>query len=194
MEMRTPQKGQDFPQAAPQIRASSELSFPGRRSFFTVLVGLGGVAVSALLAIPLVRFLLHPLSAKTTETAWSEVGSTDEFSSIATPVKRLIGVEQRDGWRKMVSEKSVYVTKGADGQLRVLSSICPHLGCSIAWNETKGQFICPCHVGVFGADGARISGPPPRRMDELDSRIESGRLMVRYQYFRQLVPTKEVIV
>jgi hypothetical protein len=30
-------------------------------------------------------------------------------------------------------------------------------------------------------------------MDELDARIEGGRLQVRYQYFRQLVPTREVL-
>jgi hypothetical protein len=30
-------------------------------------------------------------------------------------------------------------------------------------------------------------------MDELDTRVEDDRLKVRYQYFRQLVPTKEVI-
>jgi menaquinol-cytochrome c reductase iron-sulfur subunit len=167
--------------------------FPGRRSFLGMLLGIGAVSVGALLSVPLVRFALHPVLAKTTETAWSDLGETEEFSSISSPAKRLITVEQRDGWRKMVSEKAVYVTRGADGQLRVLSSICPHLGCSIPWNEAKGQFICPCHVGAFAPDGALISGPPPRAMDELETRIEDGRLKVRYQYFRQLVPTKEVI-
>ena len=172
---------------------SSEPAFPGRRSFLGVLLGVGAVSVGALLSVPLVRFALHPVLAKTTETAPSDLGAIEEFSSITSPVKRLITVEQRDGWRKIISEKSVYVTKSADGQLRVLSSICPHLGCSIPWNEAKGQFVCPCHVGVFAPDGALIAGPPPRAMDELETKIECGRLKVRYQYFRQLVPAKEVI-
>ena len=30
--------------------------------------------------------------------------------------------------------------------MRVLSPICPHLGCSIPWNKAKQEFICPCHV------------------------------------------------
>ena len=149
--------------------------------------------MSALLSVPLVRFALHPILAKTTETAWSDLGAVDEFATINGPVKRLIKVEQRDGWRKIVSEKPVYVTKGADDQLSVLSSICPHLGCSIPWNETKTQFICPCHTGIFAPDGKLLSGPPPRAMDSLETKIEDGRLKARYQYFRQLVPTKEVI-
>jgi hypothetical protein len=30
-------------------------------------------------------------------------------------------------------------------------------------------------------------------MDELESKVEDGRLKARYQFFRQLVATKEVI-
>ena len=179
-------------QANGEVDPSGPL-FPGRRSFLGMLLGVGAVSVGALLSVPLVRFALHPVLARTTETAWSDLGAVDEFSSITSPVKRLISIEQRDGWRKMISEKAIYVTTGLDGQVRALSSICPHLGCSIPWNEAKRQFICPCHVGVFSADGALVSGPPPRAMDKLETKVEDGRLKVRYQYFRQLVPTKEVI-
>ena len=42
-------------------------------------------------------------------------------------------------------------------------------------------------------DGAEISGPAPRSMDDLDSKVEDGMLKVRYQYFRQLIPTKEAL-
>ena len=40
---------------------------------------------------------------------------------------------------------------------------------------------------------ARTHDYTPRGMDELDSRVRDGRVQVRYQYFRQLVPTKEVV-
>ena len=30
-------------------------------------------------------------------------------------------------------------------------------------------------------------------MDDLESKVEGGVLKVRYQYFRQLIPTKEVL-
>ena len=108
-------------------------------------------------------------------------------------MKKLITVEQRDGWRKMSSEKAVYVVAGSNGKLRVLSPICPHLGCSVGWNDQRSQFVCPCHGGVFTANGSRVSGPPPRSLDELESKVEGGTLRVRYQYFRQLVSTKEVL-
>src|ERR1043166_8034855 len=164
-----------------------------RRSFVGVLLGFGTAVMGAALSVPLIRFALHPLLTKTTEIGWSDVGKIDEFNSLSVPVKRLIKVEQRDAWRKIISEKAVYVLPGKGGSTRVLSPICPHLGCSIPWNETKQQFICPCHVAVFSADGTKISGPPPRSIDDLDSKVEDGVLKVRYQYFRQLIPTKEAL-
>ena len=169
------------------------LESSGRRSFLGVLLGFAGTVTGVLLAIPLLRFALHPLLAATTQTDWSELGAADEFAELTAPTKRIVKIEQLDGWRRIISEKSVYVIKGKEGQLRVLSAVCPHLGCAITWSDAKTQFLCPCHVGIFAADGALLSGPPPRAMDDLESRIENGRLQVRYQYFRQLIPTKEVI-
>jgi Rieske Fe-S protein len=93
----------------------------------------------------------------------------------------------------MVSEKAVYVIKDANGQIGVLSSVCTHLGCSVPWQPEKGQFVCPCHIGIFAADGTLLGGPPPRNMDRLETKIEDGVLKVHYQYFRQLVKNKEVI-
>jgi Rieske Fe-S protein len=143
--------------------------------------------------VPLIRFALHPLLTKTTDIGWSEIGKIDEFASLTAPLKKLIRVEQRDAWRKIISEKAIYVLPMKNGAVHVLSPICPHLGCSIPWNEAKQQFICPCHVAVFAMDGKKISGPAPRSMDDLESKVEDGVLKVRYQYFRQLIPTKEVL-
>ena len=170
-----------------------EIAFPGRRSFLSVLLGVGTVTMGALLSVPLARFTLYPLFARTTETKWSDLGAVKEFSSITSPVKRLVTVERLDGWRENVSEQAVYVNRSGSGHLRVLSTICPHLGCSVSWHEDRRLFICPCHGGVFAPDGTLISGPPPRSMDALNTKTEDGTLKVEYQYFRKLVPTKVLI-
>ena len=172
---------------------TAEVGSLTRRSFLGVLLGFGTVVVGAALSVPLIRFALHPLLTKTTEIGWSDVGKIDEFAALTAPAKRVIKVEQRDAWRKIISEKAVYVVSAKNGTVRVLSPICPHLGCSVPWNETKREFICPCHVAVFAMDGTKISGPAPRSMDDLDSKVEDGMLKVRYQYFRQLIPTKEAL-
>jgi len=165
----------------------------GRRSFLGFLLGAGGASVGALLSVPLLRFVLHPLIRGTIPLAWTEIGEVKEFASVTAPVKRLIKIEQRDGWRKLVSEKALYVCKDADGRLSAFSSICPHLGCSLAWHDEKNNFVCPCHNGQFSADGKLLGGPPPRGMDLLECKVVDDKLMVHYQYFRQLIPNKEVI-
>jgi menaquinol-cytochrome c reductase iron-sulfur subunit len=177
----------------PARRPESTTPLESRRSFLGVLLGLGSLFVSAVLSVPLVRFALFPLLRRTTELKSSPVGDLGEFSALTEPVMRTIQIEQVDGWRKAVSEKAVYVTKDNRGQVSVLTSICPHLGCTVPWNKEKKQFICPCHGATFAADGTRVSGPSLRGMDALETSAQDGQLLVRFQYFRQLVSDKEVI-
>jgi len=138
---------------------TAEPSLQKRRSFLGALLALGSAFVGALLSVPLIRFALFPLIRLTTDTKNSPVGSLSEFTSLTEPAMRTIQIEQIDGWRKTVSEKIVYITKDQQNQLSVLTSICPHLGCTVPWNKEKKQFICPCHGGTFSADGSRVSGP-----------------------------------
>jgi menaquinol-cytochrome c reductase iron-sulfur subunit len=166
---------------------------PPRRSFLGGLLTAGAAGVGALLMIPVIRLVLHPVLAKTTEKSWSEVGKVDEFQAIASPVQRLVQIEQLDGWRRTVSQKPVYVARDSAGQLTVLSAVCTHLGCTVPWLEKQNKFICPCHQAIFDPTGKLMGGPAPRGMDVLPLKIEEGVLKVQYQYFRQLTPSKEVI-
>lgn len=164
-----------------------------RRSFFGVLLGIGTAGMGAILAVPVLRFVLYPIYAKSRQNDWSVVGTAGEFSDLTKPVRKTIDFTQRDGWREVVSSQSVYVTRGPDGQLRVLSAICPHLGCSASWQHTQDEFVCPCHGGRFAPDGKLISGPPPRAMDALLHKVQDGKLMVRFEYFRSNVSNQEVL-
>src|ERR1700719_1493756 len=178
--------------------ATEQLSTPAltvenRRSFLGALLAIGSIFVGALLFVPLFRFALFPLLRRTTELKGSPVGALSEFSPLTQPVMRTIQIEQVDGWRIAISEKAVYITKDQQGQFRVLTSVCPHLGCTVPWNKEKNQFICPCHGATFAADGTRVSGPSLRGMDTRETSVQDGQLLVRFQYFRQLVSDKAVI-
>ncbi len=162
-----------------------------RRSFFGTLVAIGSAGMGAFLAIPVLRYVLYPLYAKAAGTQWSDVGDMSEFTADKAPVRKTITFAQRDGWREVVSAQSVYVTRNAAGQLEVLSSICPHLGCSVSWQKAQNDFLCPCHGSVFEPDGKYVSGPAPRGMDPLPIRTKNGKLQVRFEYFRSNVPNQE---
>ncbi|MGH2532804.1 MAG: ubiquinol-cytochrome c reductase iron-sulfur subunit [Thermomicrobiales bacterium] len=62
------------------------------------------------------------------------------------------------------TEGKFYVVHTEDGLLALYWK-CPHLGCTVPWNEGRGQFVCPCHGSVYTYDGVRIAGPAPRPMD-----------------------------
>jgi len=164
-----------------------------RRSFFASLLGVGTAIIAAAIGMPTLNFILYPVRAATRNKQWSEVGSANEFERLASPVLRTIALTQRDGWREVVSEQVVFVNRNPAGQLQVLSPICPHLGCSVAWHDNQKKFICPCHGGQFDDQGRHISGPPPRGLDRLEARVKDGNLQVQFEYFRSNVPDQELL-
>lgn len=179
--------------AQENIRSNKDVIVINRRSFFAVLLGIGTAGMGALLSVPVLRYVLYPLYAKASNTVWTPIGDMKEFSDLSKPIVKPLNLKQIDGWREIDSAQTVYVTKGANGKLAVLSAICPHLGCSVNWQEGQEEFFCPCHGSAFKPDGKHISGPSPRGMDPLPNKIVNGKLMVRFEYFRENVPNREVL-
>ena len=175
------------------IAGNKDVIVINRRSFFGALLAIGTAGMGSLLAVPVLRYVLYPLYAKASGTAWSDVGDVSEFAENAAPVRKTITFAQLDGWREVVSAQSVYVNRHSDGTFEILSAICPHLGCSVSWQGAHDDFVCPCHGSVFQPDGKVISGPSPRGMDRLPARIKNGKLQVHFEFFRSNVPNKEVL-
>lgn len=162
-----------------------------RRSFLGAILGLGSALVAATLAVPVLRYVFYPLSAGSDDSEWTEVDSVSNISGAEMPLRHVLDLKQRDGWRETASQPIVYIVKTSD-KLTVLSAICPHLGCTVPWDPGRKEFVCPCHGGTFAPDGTRISGPPRRSLDSLESKVSDGKLLVKYQSFRPDVSDKEV--
>lgn len=67
------------------------------------------------------------------------------------------------------------------GQFRVIDGTCTHEGCFVRWNAADSRFDCNCHTARFAADGANISGPPPRPLDKPGFQIQGGMLEIQRQ-------------
>lgn len=70
--------------------------------------------------------------------------------------------------------------------LNVLSNSCAHLGCPVRWMVIggTGEFLCPCHGGIYDINGNYVAGPPPRGMyhyTETEIR-DNGKLYVKHEY------------
>ena len=55
-----------------------------------------------------------------------------------------------------------------------------------------GNFICPCHGGVYDFQGKVIGGPPVRPLDRFQTRVRDGQVQIgpRYSVTSQLEPVR----
>lgn len=65
-----------------------------------------------------------------------------------------------------------------DEGFQALYWTCPHLGCTVPWLEDEGLFICPCHGSTYLPTGQFIKGPTQRSMDQMNLKLDNGRLVV----------------
>ena len=84
-----------------------------------------------------------------------------------------------DGWYKRVEQQTVYIRADKENPSAplVLSGTCSHLGCTVAWDESRGEngeFVCPCHGGRFGPDGKVLGGPPPSDLTRIPAELRGG--------------------
>ena len=86
-----------------------------------------------------------------------------------------------DGWYRRVQQKTFYIRDNKDDPSSpiVLSAKCSHLGCTVAWNEEKNEFLCPCHGGRFAADGSVLGGPPPAPLERIQSELRGGDVHIK---------------
>jgi len=175
----------------PVVNVPAEHSIPeSRRSFLGLMMGLMGAAITGIMGVLFAGFSLFPAFKKSSiEGDWTDVVPMDEIPD-GEPVKKAVVISQDGGWGRFNTQQLVWIVKNGS-HLVVYSAICPHLGCTI--NAADNGFICPCHGSAWARDGRKLGGPTPRGMDTLEYRVKDGLLQVRYRFFRQGVPDKQII-
>lgn len=164
-----------------------------RRTFFRWATGISAFLSAALAGLPSLRALLSPVFQRSEPVEWVKLGEADLFD-VGAPTKVAFVQTVRDAWVENRALRSVWVST-ADGETFVVyNGRCPHLGCGYAFDEGAGQFRCPCHEGVFDVtSGAVLAGPPPRQLDQLETKIVDGFLYAAYRDFRVGVPQKVAV-
>jgi len=111
---------------------------------------------------------------------WLPIGKVSD-AKIGIPTKFTYSYVKMDGWFEKTVYGTAYVVLQNGGNRIVLSNICTHLGCGVRWDPDRKAFLCPCHNGVFSVDGKVISGPPPKPLARMKSRISDGRIEILIQ-------------
>jgi Rieske Fe-S protein len=135
---------------------------PRRRDFLDLAVGGSAAAFAVAMAYPVARYA-EPRAR--VDAGPVTVGKLEDF-----PLGGARTV--------LVHDRPVLVLRAGDGQLRAFSAICAHLQCIVGYSPERNQIECPCHQGVYGNDGQRLAGPPPRGLDELLITVNDGSVIV----------------
>jgi menaquinol-cytochrome c reductase iron-sulfur subunit len=164
---------------------------PTRRSMLLWLAGGAGVAAAGAVGVPLVGYLAGVLGSR--PVVWVPVGPVAQFPGNET---RLVTFENpyRLSWDGASGKSGAYVRSlGADAsgehQFLVFAMNCTHLGCAVTWFPQSELFMCPCHGGVYYANGDRASGPPPRGLYKMPWRVTNGVLEVQAPHLPTLQDT-----
>ena len=148
-----------------------------RRRALAVFVNSVAGLIGAGLTTVLGAFALRP--ATRSGERWLQAASLDDLTP-HEPVPRVVTLSRQDGWYLERSRATVFVVWDGKSSLHALSATCTHLGCQVRWDAESTHFRCPCHGGVFDAEGKVVSGPPPRPLERLDARLDGeGRVLVR---------------
>jgi Rieske Fe-S protein len=148
------------------------------RRTFLMNVGIALNAVVALaIATPVVGYVLGPVLRRKEYLAWIPVGSVTDFPEGET---KLISFQNpfSDPWDGATAKIPAYVRHSAADEFTVFAINCAHLGCPVRWFSESQLFMCPCHGGVYYADGSRASGPPERGLFTYEMKVENGKLLI----------------
>ena len=156
---------------------TSSSTGPSRRSFLFALGLALNTLAAALFAIPVIGYVLSPVR-RFAWLAWIPLGPLTDFPENQT---RLAAYENPfvKPWDGTTAKIPCWVRRLTGQSFQVFAINCTHLGCPVRWFQESGLFMCPCHGGVFYADGRHASGPPPRSLYQYEYRVENDQLWVR---------------
>jgi menaquinol-cytochrome c reductase iron-sulfur subunit len=164
-----------------------------RRTVFALGGQAFGAAAVTVVALPVVGFALAPIFDRP-EEMWEGVGPPDDYTS---DTYRQAVITIVDGVGDS-GKTTVYIRQGSPdldedpNKYIAISTRCAHLGCPVRFVRAAGNFICPCHGGVYDFEGKVIGGPPVRPLDRFQTRVVGDELQVgpRYSVTSDLEPVR----
>jgi menaquinol-cytochrome c reductase iron-sulfur subunit len=139
-----------------------------RRFLARVSVGLGA-CMGAGVAVPMVGFVVAPLAVPIPHE-WRPVGKLKDFK-IGETVAVIFMDASPLPWAGVTAKTAAWLRRKSEDEFVAFAVNCAHLGCPVRWLPDAELFMCPCHGGVYYADGSVAAGPPPHSLSQYKSRI-----------------------
>jgi menaquinol-cytochrome c reductase iron-sulfur subunit len=159
------------------------MTLPGsvtRRDLLMKLGLLFNGIVAAILAVPIVRYIMSPVAhaRKGQYDSWLSLGELGQFPTGQTRLA-IYRNPVVNPWDGDTADIPCWVRNVDGQQFQVFAINCAHLGCPVRWFPQSSLFMCPCHGGVYYQDGSRASGPPERGLFQYHHKVENGELLIK---------------
>jgi menaquinol-cytochrome c reductase iron-sulfur subunit len=162
------------------VEESPRVPQPGhsRRAFLFKLSLLLNGAVGAVLAVPIVGYLIGPATRKKADSqSWIDLGPLTNFPEGETRLATFRN-PVTTAWDGQTADIPCWVRRQSGNTFQVFAINCAHLGCPVRWFSESKLFMCPCHGGAYYEDGSRASGPPDRGLFEYEHKIVGDTLVI----------------
>lgn len=187
-----PSTGPDIGTASEQASDQEGPAVVSRRwLLMKAAVALNGI-VGIALAVPIVRYLLGPVRPDSDYKSWVTLGNADSFPVGETRLA-FYKTPWAHTWDGQTDNVACYVRRTGSTDFTVFAINCAHLGCPVRWFPQSQLFMCPCHGGVYYADGSRASGPPERGLFTYDYKVISGQLQINAGQMPSLSNTARLV-
>lgn len=148
-----------------------------RKDFVKIVTTFLGSIMAAVIGLPLISYFITPALEENQQEDWVAVGPLESYP-LGEPKVFSFTRSQVNGWERTSQSYGVYVLRQSETEVKVLSNVCTHLSCRVTWDEDDQAYICPCHDASFDKVGQVIHGPPPRPLDEYQTKVEDGTLYI----------------
>ena len=134
-----------------------------------------GAAAAAAAGYPVARAVLDPAfqnkySPTGDKGGWQTVGQQADFPLGETVLVTFIRPDAK-AYAGAVKKDTAYLTR-REGDWLALHNVCMHLGCPVQHQAGSGLYFCPCHGGVYNAEGTNVAGPPRIPLRRLGVRLD----------------------
>lgn len=154
----------------------SQKQLTQRRFLEKLSIGLMSLC-GAIMAIPAVGFILGPLTRKSPRM-WRTLGKVSDFE-IGTTVNVKFQDSSPLPWAGVTANTAVWLRRVNEKDFIAFAVNCSHLGCPVRWLANANLFMCPCHGGVYYADGRVAAGPPPRPLTRYAVKIKDDEVQLQ---------------
>jgi menaquinol-cytochrome c reductase iron-sulfur subunit len=155
---------------------------PSRRKFYTSFIsGLGGL-IAAIVGVPALAYVFGKPKAEQ-GGGWVEIADIGDLP-VGKPQEIVYRRTRVDGWKRINEKTTAWVVRTDATNVIAFSPACTHLGCAYSWDDSEGNFRCPCHTSAFSVQGEVLAGPAARPLDRYKVKLEGGKLLVGLDVIR----------